>query len=105
MTETAKLSFIQVVNDIISHMKYKEPEEVLFYRFEQPIKLEPQITYEGKHYDQIEMIVYFPFWRKLSYVCHDPDPTRSKYLSYVPVNTQSPMLLQKVHEQITKENQ
>lgn len=102
MTDSSKLSFIQVVNDIISHLKYKEPEEVLFYRFEQPIKLETQITYEGKHYDQINAIVYFPFWRKLSYVCHDP--TSPKYLSYVPVNTQSPMLLQSVHEQITKEN-
>ena len=101
-TYIPQASFIQVINDIISHMIYHghNGKCMLIYRFEKAILLNDPIKFENHEYDWIDEITFNPETRKLEYLCSSID---SELIQSIPVNTQSPELLNKVHNQIIQE--
>lgn len=94
--------FIQVINEIISHLEYKPYTGSLLYRFEKSIELPNDISFENNQYHWIEKVQLNLITRKLEYVCSTRD---SEHIEYIPVNTQSPSLLQTVLAQIKFETQ
>lgn len=93
------MTLIQTINEIITHLTLQDSGDI-FYRFINGIQLNKDITYEGNTYHWIDEIRYNPQTRKLNYLCTSKD---SEIIGLVPVNTQSPILLQKVYNQIINE--
>ena len=101
-TYTQQASFIQVINEIISHMVYHvhNGKCTLVYTFEKSILLENPIKFENHQYDWIDKVTFNPETRKLEYICSSID---AQLIQSIPVNTQSVLLLTKVHNQIIQE--
>lgn len=102
-TYIKQASFIQVINEIISHMVYHvhNGKCTLVYRFEKSILLDNPIKFENHQYDWIDGATFNPETRKLEYLCSTDAPI----IQSIPVNTQSIILLTKVHNQIIQETQ
>lgn len=92
-----QIPFIQVINEIISHLEYKPYTGSLLYRFEKSIELTHDISFENNQYHWIDEVQLNLITRKLEYVCSTID---SKHIGNIPVNTQSPSLLQNVLNQM-----
>ena len=97
-----QIPFIQIINEVVSHLKYHSYSGILPYRFEKSIELPNDISFENNHYHWIDEVQINPTTRKLEYVCSTRD---SEHIEYIPVNTQSPSLLQTVLAQIKFETQ
>ena len=100
-TYTQQASFIQVINDIVSHMVYQGhgKENIMSYRFEKSILLDNPIIFENHPYHWIDVITFNPETRKMEYICS----TDYGVVQNIPVNTQPPKILEKVHQEIILE--
>lgn len=96
-----QISFLQVINEIISHLEYQLYSGTLLYRFKQSIEL-PKETFKDHHYHWIEEIGINPETGKLEYTCSTID---SKHIKCIPVNTLAPELLQTVLNRMKSETQ
>ena len=92
-----QIPFIQIINEVISHLEYQLYSGTLLYRFENSIKLPKEILFEGNYYHWIDEVGINPETGKLEYTCSTID---SEHIGNIPVNTQSPELLQTVLAQI-----
>ena len=100
-----QIPFIQIINEILSHLKYQPYSGTLLYRFEKSIELTHEVLFEKQLYHWIHWIDEVSFnlqTRKLEYICSSTD---SQIVQSIPVNNLSPEILQIVYKRMKSETQ
>lgn len=95
-----KTTLIETINDIVTYMVYHGKEGIMTYKFQESLPLHRAIHFEHHFYNRIDGVAFNPETRKMFYICSTDQDIEQKY---IPVNTQIPGILNKVHQRIIQE--